>query len=245
MRFMLNKIGILLVCLTIVSSCCNKNKQYFSSCHSCSKKEDKPVVLVISAPSGCGKDTAINALVEKNSDLAKIISVTTRAIRSNEKDHFDYHFITRLEFDKLSKEDKLLQEATVYGDSRGTLKSDFEDAIKAEKNVIFNTDSKGFEDIKLSLGDKTNVIGIFILPPSKEALKSRLNNRGTEKPEVIEYRMGLVNKAMEGFENYNYKIIGDSKEETLKELDIIYKAEKIKSNNQKMIKHGKSVIDGK
>ena len=145
----------------------------------------------------------------------------------------------------MSKEDKLLQEATVYGDSRGTLKSDFDDAIKAGKNVIFNTDSKGFEDIKSSLGDKINVVGVFILPPSKETLKNRLNNRGTEKPEVIEYRMGLVNKAMEGFESYNYKIIGESKEKTLEELDSIYKAEKIKSNAQKMINHGKSVIDGK
>jgi guanylate kinase len=245
MRFKLNKIGLLLFCLTLISSCCNKNKHYFSSCYSCHEKQDKPIALVISAPSGCGKDTAINALVEQNQDLSKIISVTTRAMRSNEKDHFDYHFITRLEFDKLSKEDKLLQEATVYGDSRGTLKSDFDDAIKAGKNVIFNTDSKGFEDIKSSLGDKINVVGVFILPPSKETLKNRLNNRGTEKPEVIEYRMGLVNKAMEGFESYNYKIIGESKEETLKELDNIYKAEKIKSHNKKMINHGKSVIDGK
>ena len=242
---MLKKIGILLVCLTVVSSCCNKSKQYFASCYSCHKKQDKPVVLVVSAPSGCGKDTAINSLIEKNSDLVKIVSVTTRAMRSNEKDHFDYHFITRLEFEKLSKEGKLLQEATVYGESRGTLKSDFEDAIKAGKNVVFNTDSKGFKDIKSSVGDKTNVIGIFILPPSKEALKNRLNIRGTEKPEVIEYRMGLVNNAMEGFEDYNYKIIGDSKEETLRELNSVYKAEQIKSNNQKMIKHGKSVIDEK
>ena len=68
MRFVLKKIGILLVCLTVVSYCCNKSKQYFSSCYSCNKKQDKPIALVISAPSGCGKDTAINALVEKNSD---------------------------------------------------------------------------------------------------------------------------------------------------------------------------------
>ena len=89
------------------------------------------------------------------------------------------------------------------------------------------------------------MVGIFILPPSKQTLKDRINIRGTEKPEVIDYRMGLVNDAMKGFERYNYKIIGNTKEETLNKIESIYVTTKIKVDNAEMIKHGKAVIESK
>ncbi len=222
----------------LISSCCSK--------HFCDKNiSPKPIVLVISAPSGCGKDTAVNSIIEENKDLAKIISVTTRKMRSNEKDHFDYHFVSKDDFAKMSKEDKFLQEATVYGESRGTLKSDYEQVVKSGKNVVFNVDSQGFKDIKNALNGKAKVVGIFILPPSKQELKNRLNTRGTETKEVIDYRMKLVDDAMKGFDVYDYKIIGDTMEATKKQIEYIYYAEKIKSDNEKMIKHGLDVINNK
>lgn len=244
MATLFKKISVLFLFLVVASCCCRGKKGVDDVRHSCEggRCNGKPIALVISAPSGCGKDTAINALVEKNKNIVKILNVTTRAMRSNEKDGYDYHFVTHAEFDQMDKQGKFFEKAVVYGEKRAILKSDIEDALKNGKDILFNLDVYGYDQIKDLAGDSFRAIGIYILPPSKEALKKRLNVRGTEKEEVINYRMSLVDDAMKGFEAYEYKIIGEEKEETLSSIESIYKAELIKKNDKKLNDYGASVL---
>ncbi len=208
-------------------------------------KDDRPIAFVVSAPSGCGKDTAINSLIEKHKELVKIISVTTRKIRTNEKNHYDYHFVSDKKFKKLDSQNKLAQKTTTYGQKRGILKSEIEEAFQKGKNVVFNVNNEGYQSIKAFVSNKFRIVSIFILPDSKEILLKRLTKRGTEKKSEIDYRMSLVNDAMKGFENYDYKVISGTIQETFDMIDAIYNTEQIKKNNNKSEKIGKSIINSK
>ena len=150
-------------------------------------------VIIISAPSGAGKSTLVNLLVKEFKSLFFSVSVTTRKIRSGEKDGKDYHFVSINEFKKLILEDKLVEWEEVYkGDFKGTLKSEIDSAISKKRNIIFDVDVKGGLSLKKYFGKSG--LSIFINVSNTNILKKRLVNRGTESDNDINERLSKAKK---------------------------------------------------
>ena len=145
-------------------------------------------VVIISAPSGAGKSTIVNFLLKVFTNLSFSVSVTTRKIRTDEKEGRDYYFISKEEFKKLILENKLIEWEEVYdGDFKGTLKSEVESIISKKKHIIFDVDVKGGWSLKKYFGKSG--LSIFINVSGIDILKKRLINRGTESNEKIEERL--------------------------------------------------------
>ncbi|MEN9919400.1 MAG: guanylate kinase [Bacteroidota bacterium] len=145
-------------------------------------------LIIFSAPSGAGKSTIVNYLLQQNLNLKFSISATSRAARGTEKDGVEYYFLTPDEFREKIQNDEFLEYEEVYTDKYyGTLKSEVQRILDSGCNVIFDVDVVGGCSIKSYFGDKA--LAVFIAPPSVEALRSRLENRGTDSPEIINDRL--------------------------------------------------------
>lgn len=165
--------------------------------------------IVITAPSGAGKTTLVKLLLEERNDLAFSISACTRKKRDFEKNGKDYHFLSPDEFKNKLSEDAFIEWEEVYTDMfYGTLKSELDRIWSNNKTVIFDIDVKGAVNIKKQLGDQ--VLTIFIKPPSKDELYTRLKGRGTETEETIKKRFdrSVIELA---FENQFDKVIVNDK----------------------------------
>ena len=180
-------------------------------------------VVIISAPSGAGKSTIVNFLLKVFKNLSFSVSVTTRKIRTDEKEGRDYYFISKEEFKKLILENKFVEWEEVYdGDFKGTLKSEVESIISKKKHIIFDVDVKGGLSLKKYFGKYG--LSIFINVSSIDTLKKRLINRGTESKEEIKERLL---KAKEEFllkNKFDLIIENDDLSDTLQNLkDIVQK----------------------
>lgn len=145
-------------------------------------------LLIFSAPSGAGKSTIVNYLLQQNLNLSFSISATSRLPRGTEQNGVEYYFMSPDEFREKIKNDEFLEYEEVYSDKYyGTLKSEIQRIIDNGGNVIFDVDVVGGCNIKKYYGDKA--LSIFVQPPSIEALKDRLEKRGTDSPEVIKDRI--------------------------------------------------------
>lgn len=175
--------------------------------------------IIFSAPSGSGKSTIINQLMIETKDELKLrfsTSATSRPPRGAERDGEDYHFISEEEFRRLISEDAFLEYEEVYeGRYYGTLKSEVENRLKNGENVIFDIDVKGACHIKEYFGERA--ISIFIKPPSIEALRERLVNRGTETPEEINYRIERAEFEISYADKFDKIIVNAKKELAIKE----------------------------
>ncbi|TAE51296.1 MAG: guanylate kinase [Bacteroidetes bacterium] len=180
-------------------------------------------VLVISAPSGAGKTTLVNAMLERFDGFEFSVSATTRAPRAHEQDGREYYFISIAEFTRLREEDAFLEWEEVYpGKCYGTLKSEVTRILNEDKWPIFDVDVKGGLNIKHHYGARA--LALYIQPPSLEVLRERLTRRGTDSPEDIERRVRKAEYEMTFASQFDHIIINDDLEKAIAQLvDLISK----------------------
>jgi len=191
-----------------------------------------PLLLVVSAPSGAGKSSLCNRLIEKFPQMVYSVSCTTRAPRGNEQDGVHYHFLSEAEFCARIQRGEFLEHALVHGNYYGTLKQTVYDALARGLDIIMDIDVQGAKQIRLAcaaLPDddaiKNSFVDIFIAPPSMNELRRRLCGRGTDSAEVIEKRMRTAHDEMKHQAYYQHTVINDDFEKAADELSKIIERE--------------------
>jgi guanylate kinase len=174
------------------------------------------IILVLSSPSGAGKTTLVK-LLSKNRDFHISISHTTREPRINEIQDKDYHFVNNNEFKNLMKKGEFLEYAKVFNHLYGSAKTPVINNLKNGKNVIFDIDWQGAEQIK-NKKLKYKLITFFVLPPSKEVLFNRLSNRDMKDKLIAEERMKVFSKDIQHWKNYDYVIINDNLQDCFNQI---------------------------
>ena len=174
------------------------------------------IILVLSSPSGAGKTTLVK-LLSKSRDFHISISHTTRKPRINEIQDKDYHFVDNNKFESLIKKDEFLEYAKVFNHFYGSTKTPVINNLKSEKNVVFDIDWQGAEQIK-NKKLEYKLITFFVLPPSKKVLFDRLSNRDMKDKLTVELRMKEFKKDVLHWKNYDYVVINDNLEDCFSEI---------------------------
>lgn len=189
----------------------------------------KGQILIISGPSGSGKSTLLNRLLKEENDLYFSISSTTRAPRQGETDGVNYYFTSEDEFKKGIDADEFLEWACVHGNYYGTSLKPVLKALKEGKIAIFDIDVQGFNIAKSKFAQ--NITSVFITTASKNELKSRLQNRGTDSAETIEKRLVNAVGEMEHILEYDYFLINDDLQNCYENLRGILRSMRLKTSN--------------
>jgi guanylate kinase len=184
------------------------------------------LMLILSSPSGAGKSTLTRTLSQKETNLDLSISVTTRGKRPSEIDGVHYRFIERDAFDLLRERDELLEWAEVHGNGYGTPRKPVEEALKAGRDVLFDIDYQGTQQILEKA--REDVVAIFILPPSMAELRSRLVRRAEDAPEVIARRLDNARDEIARWSVYDYVIVNDDLGAAYESVRAILVAERLK-----------------
>jgi guanylate kinase len=184
------------------------------------------LMLILSSPSGAGKSTLTRNLSQSETNLDLSVSVTTRAKRQSEIDGIHYHFIERGAFDTMRQRDELLECAEVHGNGYGTPRKPVEDALKAGRDVLFDIDYQGTQQILEKA--REDVVAIFILPPSMAELRSRLVRRAEDAPDVIDRRLSNARDEIARWAVYDYVIINDDLGAAYEAVRSILAAERLK-----------------
>ncbi len=184
----------------------------------------KPLIYIVSAPSGSGKSTLVNELLKKVSDLEFSISYTTRAPRGSEVDGRQYYFVSRAAFEKMIQEDAFLEYAEVFGNYYGTARRFLHEAEQHGRDLLLDIDVQGAKQIQDKLPDATS---IFILPPDRKILEERLRKRSEDSDEVIQHRLDKATSEIENYPRYNYILINDQLEDSIKLLRAVVRGERL------------------
>lgn len=186
----------------------------------------------VSAPSGAGKTSLIQALLKQTPDLRVSVSHTTRPIRPGEQDGIDYHFVDEASFLKLEADGIFLENAVVFGNHYGTSRVWVEEQLAAGIDVILEIDWQGAALIREQLPNSVNV---FILPPSQPALEQRLRDRAQDSDEVIQGRMDKAKREISHYHEYDYVVINDEFEHALSGLKSIINAKRLELGYQEQL----------
>ena len=182
------------------------------------------MMFILSSPSGAGKTTLTKKIAEHNSNCAIYISHTTRKPRANEIDGKDYHFVSIEKFNRLIKENNFYEYANIFDNYYGTLKSTVINLLEQNKDVLFDIDWQGTQQLK-KIKD-LSIVTIFILPPDIKILKNRLLNRHKGDVTLIEKRMNKFNEELSHWNEYNYVVINDNLDVCYDKILKIIKSEK-------------------
>ena len=190
--------------------------------------DKKGLLIIISGPSGSGKSTIRDHLLAMSDEFYYSVSATTRAIKENETDGIDYHFITHEEFTKLIENDDFIEYKPYSGNLYGTLKSKITEKLDAGLNVILDIEVKGALELMEKYPD---VVSIWLLPPSYDALKNRLYDRKRDTAEEIERRLAIAKEEIKNFYAYDYIIVNadGQSEKAAKEIMNVIECEKLKT----------------
>jgi len=188
-------------------------------------------LFILSAPSGAGKSSLIGALLKKHSDMKVSVSHTTRSPRPGEENGVHYHFVSVDEFKALIEKNDFFEWAQVFDNYYGTSKQAIESQLAAGIDVFLDIDWQGAQQIRKLVDD---VETIFILPPSKEELESRLNNRGQDSAEVIAGRMAKAQSETSHYNEYDYVVVNDDFDTALTEIETIVMAKRLSLKSQTM-----------
>lgn len=175
-------------------------------------------LFVVAAPSGTGKTSLVRALMQRLPALKFSISYTTRPQRATERHEHDYFFVTREEFDRMIKDGEFLEHATVYGNSYGTSRRQVEGILARGENVLLEIDWQGAQQIAQAMPERRS---IFILPPSRAELETRLRGRKTDSEEVIAKRLGESIDDLSHWKEFDYVVINDDFERATGDLEQI------------------------
>jgi guanylate kinase len=188
------------------------------------------LLIVLSSPSGAGKSTISRMLLAADPDVTMSISATTRPKRPGERDDLDYHFVDDSEFDRMIADGEFVEWAPVFGHRYGTPKAPVKAALKAGRDILFDIDWQGTQQLQAAMGE--DLVRIFILPPSMAELERRLHARGTDSDEVIADRMARAASEISHWPEYDYVLVNRDTAECLGEVRAIVAAERLKRGRQ-------------
>lgn len=186
-------------------------------------------LFIVAAPSGAGKTSLVKALLEADPEIRLSVSFTTRSPRPGEANGVDYFFVSKEAFLEMERNGEFLESAHVHGNHYGTSKRWIEEERKKGNDILLEIDWQGAAQVRSLVSGTT---GIFILPPSVEALRSRLTGRGQDSLEVIERRIAAAREEMGHVEEFDYVIINDNMEEAKRDLASIVRSERLKLARQ-------------
>ena len=188
------------------------------------------LLIVLSSPSGAGKSTISRMLLAADREVTMSVSATTRPKRPGERDDVDYHFVDDKEFDRLVAAGDFVEWAPVFGYRYGTPKAPVKAALKAGRDILFDIDWQGTQQLQAAMGE--DLVRIFILPPSMAELERRLHARGTDSDDVIADRMARAASEISHWPEYDYVLINRDTAECLGEVKAIVAAERLKRGRQ-------------
>ncbi len=191
-------------------------------------------LFVISAPSGAGKTSLVKALVQSGLDLSLSISHTTRPPRSEEVNGRDYHFVSKDTFQQMLVNGEFLENAEVYGNLYGTSLKWINETVASGQDILLEIDCQGAKQVHQIFPQS---VGIFILPPSVDALATRLKTRAQDNSKVIQMRLAAAREEISHVCEFDYVIINNRLEDALSELICIIRAERLKKDRQLMKFH--------
>ncbi|PPR10637.1 MAG: Guanylate kinase [Alphaproteobacteria bacterium MarineAlpha11_Bin1] len=195
-----------------------------------SRVERRGLMLVLSSPSGAGKTTISRMVLERDEEISLSISVTTRPKRPGEVDGRDYHFVDRTEFNLMLNRRELLEHAKVFDHYYGTPKVAVEEALVAGRDVLFDIDWQGEQQLKQSV--RNDLASIFILPPSTEELARRLQSRAQDPASVVAARMAKAPDEISHWPEYDYIIVNHEIDDSVAQVQAILAAERLKRERQ-------------
>jgi guanylate kinase len=182
-------------------------------------------VFIVCAPSGAGKTSLVNALLEREPDIELSISYTTRPARTGESDGRHYHFVSRDEFQVMARRDEFLESAEVHGNLYGTSRAWIAARRSEGKDIVLEIDWQGAAQVRRLMPD---AVGVFILPPSLDALRRRLVARGQDSPEVIEKRLAAAREEVAHVDEFHYVIINRNFDVAVADLVSVVRAQRLR-----------------
>ena len=188
------------------------------------------LMLVLSSPSGAGKSTVSKALLEHDAQIIMSVSMTTRPMRPGEVDGKDYVFADQGIFDAMAKANEFLEHATVFENSYGTPKAPVEKTLSEGRDVLFDVDWQGTQELERNARD--DLVSIFILPPSVEELERRLHGRAQDSDDVVKKRMAKATSEMSHWNEYDYIIVNENVDKSVARVEAILAAERLKRIRQ-------------
>jgi len=180
----------------------------------------------MSSPSGAGKTTLSRKLLATDTNVTMSVSVTTRSPRSGEVEGKDYYFITKDRFTQMRDRNELLEWAEVFGNFYGTPRKPVEEALGKGRDVLFDIDWQGTQQLAQAMED--DLVRIFILPPSSDELQDRLINRAQDSSSVVAKRMAEASREISHWPEYDYVIVNDSVEESHAQIVAVLRAERLR-----------------
>ena len=187
-------------------------------------KSKRGLILILSSPSGAGKTTLAKKIERSDRNFKISVSYTTRTPRANEVDGVDYNFVTIKKFQELASQDKFLEQAKVFGNYYATLKGPIEDNLAKGIDYLFDIDWQGTEQVKKIM--PSDVVSVFILPPSIDDLESRLKKREEKNKELINQRMKMAKDEIKHWKDYKYIVVNKDVENCFEQITKIIKIER-------------------
>ena len=191
-----------------------------------------PLLVVLTGPSGAGKDSILNTLRQRNRPYHFTVTATTRAPRSGERDGVDYYFVTRDEFERMVRDGELLEHAMVYGQEKGVPKAPIREALAEGKDVLMRTDIQGARYIKSVV---PGAISVFVTTPSVVELERRLRDRATDSEEQLAIRLKTAIEEMAAASEFDHTLVNDDLERALEELEAILERERSREGRERVV----------
>ena len=182
-----------------------------------------PLLVVLTGPSGAGKDSLLAKLRARSESFHIAVNVTTRAPRPGEQDGVDYHFVSKKEFGRKLRDGELLEHAVVYGQDKGVARSSIRHALASGQDVLLRTDIQGARTIKRLV---PGAITIFVAPPSDAELRRRVRERGGDSEEQIKLRKEIASQEMDATQEFDYTVVNDDLERCVDEIEEIMSRER-------------------
>ncbi|HSX64753.1 MAG TPA: guanylate kinase, partial [Pseudoxanthomonas sp.] len=186
-------------------------------------------LYIVAAPSGAGKSSIVNAVLQRDPGIALSISFTSRQPRPGERHAQHYHFISADEFKGMIRAGDFFEYAQVHGDWKGTARQSVEPQLCAGKDVLLEIDWQGARQVRDKVQD---AVSVFILPPSRAALEQRMRTRGQDSEEVIQRRLAAAQEEMSHYDEFDYVIVNDVFEKAVDEMHAIFTASRLRRTQQ-------------
>ena len=186
------------------------------------ENQEQGLVLVVSAPSGAGKTTVVDALLAERIDLGRAVTHTTRAPRPGERDGIDYHFVSADEFTCQDAQGAFLEQAEIYGNRYGTSWREVESCLAAGEDVVLVIDWQGARSVREKLAGNAMIrlFTVFVMPPSLDVLEQRLSDRNTESPEQLQRRLGMAREEMAHASEYDARVVNDRLDDCVEQISL-------------------------
>lgn len=186
-------------------------------------------LFIVAAPSGAGKSSIVNACLARDPNIALSISFTSRAPRPGERHAQHYHFVGADEFQRMIDAGDFFEHALVHGDLKGTARQSVEPQLAAGRDVLLEIDWQGARQVREKVPD---AVGIFILPPSREALEERMRKRGQDSEDTIARRLAAAREEMSHYREFDYVIVNEIFDTAVAEMCSIFTASRLRRDAQ-------------